>query len=131
VGKSGQVPVDMQGFTIPAASKNPAAALDLALFVTNDENQLAFCHLATILPSTIKAAQDPFFQAPGDVKQQARKISADSLSHAKDATLSVANYDKLLKSMNDSLNTWWNGSATPQQALDAAAKAWDTQLASQ
>lgn len=131
VGKSGQVPVDMQGFTIPAASKNQAAALDLALFVTNDENQLAFCRLATILPSTVKAAQDPFFQAPGDVKQQARKISANSLSHAKDATLSVANYDKLLKSMNDSLNTWWSGSATPKQALDAAAKAWDTQLASQ
>jgi putative chitobiose transport system substrate-binding protein len=131
VGKSGMIPVDMQGLTIPAASKNKEAALDFALFVTNDENQLAFCHLATILPSTVKAAQDPFFQASGDVKQQARKISADSLAHAKDATLSVANYDKLLKSMNDSLNNWWSGSATPQQALDAAQKAWDTQLAGQ
>lgn len=130
VGKSGFIPVDMQGLTIPKASKNPAAALDFALFVTNDTNQLAFCHLATILPSTIKASQDPFFQADGDIIQQARKISANSLAHAKDATLSVANYDKLHQSLNDQLNQWWAGSQTAQQALDNAAKSWNSILGS-
>ncbi len=129
VGKSGNVPVDIQGLTVPAASKNKEAALDLALFVTNDENQLAFCHLATILPSTIKASQDPFFQAPGDLKQQARTISANSLKNAKDATVTVANYDQLQKLLNDNLNAWWSGSKTAQQALDDSSKAWDEVLA--
>ena len=129
VGKSGNIPVDIQGLTVPAASKNKEAALDFALFVTNDENQLAFCHLATILPSTIKASQDPFFQAPGDVKQQARTISANSLKNAKDATVAVANFDQLQKLMNDNLNAWWAGSKTAQQALDDSAKAWDEVLA--
>ncbi len=129
VGKSGLIPVDMQGLTIPNASKNKEAALDFALFVTNDANQLAFCKLATILPSTIKASQDPFFQAPGDLKQQARTISANSLKNAKDATVVVANADKLQQTLNDSLNAWWSGSKTAQQALDDASKAWDDVLA--
>lgn len=125
VGKSGLIPVDMQGLTIPKDSKYKEAALDLALFVTNDQNQLAFCQLATILPSTIKASQDPFFQASGDVKQQARKISADSLKNAKDATVSIANFDKLQLALNDNLNAWWAGTKSAQQALDDSAKAWD------
>jgi putative chitobiose transport system substrate-binding protein len=131
VGKSGFIPVDLQGLTIPAASKYKEAALDLALFVTNDENQLAFCHLATILPSTIKASQDPFFQADGDVKQLARKVSANSLKMAKDPTVNVPNFDKLQQALNDNLNAWWAGSKTAQQALDDSAKAWDDILSKQ
>jgi putative chitobiose transport system substrate-binding protein len=128
-GKSGQIPVDMMGLTVPAASKNKEAALDFALFVTNDENQLAFCKLATILPSTVKASQDSFFQAPGDLKQEARKTSANSLKNAKDATVSIANYDALLKVLNENLEGWWNGNKSAQQALTDAAKAWDDILA--
>ena len=129
VGKSGLIPVDMQNLTIPKGVKDPAAALDLATFVTNDQNQLAFDHLATILPSTKIAAQDPFFQQPGDVKQDARRISANSLKNAKDATVSIANYDKLSTILKDNLNQWWAGSKTPQQALDDASKAWNDVLA--
>lgn len=131
LGKSGQIPVDLMGLTVPAASKNKEAALDFALFITNDENQLAFCKLATILPSTQKAAQDPFFQAPGDLKQEARKVSANSLKYGKDATVSIANYDVLLKAVNDNLEGWWNGSKTAQQALADAEKAWNEVLAKQ
>src|SRR5205085_729035 len=114
---------------VPAASKNKEAALDLALFVTNDENQLAFCKLATILPSTVKAAADPFFQAPGDLKQQARTISANSLKNAKESTVAVANLDKLQQALNDNLNAWWAGSKTAKQALDDSEKQWNDILA--
>ena len=131
VGASGQIPVDTQGLTIPAASKNKDAALDFALFITNDANELAFCHLATIMPTTQKAAADPFFQQPGDVQQLARQVSANSLKNAKDATVSVANFDTLEKSLNDQLNNWWAGQITAQQALDNGSKAWNDILAKQ
>ena len=60
-GELGQVPANSQALVVPKASRNIEIATDFALFVTNDHNQLEFCRQVAILPSTKKAALDPYF----------------------------------------------------------------------
>ncbi|MCD6310689.1 MAG: sugar ABC transporter substrate-binding protein, partial [Candidatus Eremiobacteraeota bacterium] len=60
VGKAGIVPVATMNFVVPKASKNREKAVELALFFTNDENQLKFCKLVPLLPSRKKTARDEF-----------------------------------------------------------------------
>ena len=51
----------MQTFAVPAKSKHPKEAADFAFYVTNAANQLAFCKLVAIFPTTKKTLDDPFF----------------------------------------------------------------------
>ncbi|MDR3050685.1 MAG: sugar ABC transporter substrate-binding protein [Oscillospiraceae bacterium] len=62
---------------IPKGSKHHAEAIDFANFVTNDKNQLAFCKLAAIFPTTKEAPKDPFFTADTETPVgQARAMAA-------------------------------------------------------
>nr|WP_281258688.1 extracellular solute-binding protein [Melghirimyces profundicolus] len=71
----------IQTFVVPKGSEHPKEAADLALFVTNPENQLEFCKKVPIFPSTVETMKDPFFtdfqvKTKGD---QARKIMIESM----------------------------------------------------
>ncbi|MEV4895764.1 extracellular solute-binding protein, partial [Nonomuraea sp. NPDC055795] len=57
----GTPPLYVQGVSVSAKSKNPAAATALARWVTSPDNQAAFAHLTSIFPSTKASAGDPFF----------------------------------------------------------------------
>tara|TARA_Y100001933_G_scaffold130308_1_gene129865 strand:+ start:5459 stop:6742 length:1284 start_codon:yes stop_codon:yes gene_type:complete len=61
-GRLGSVPANSQAIVVPRMSDHVEQAVDFALFVTNDANQLEFCRQVAILPSTKKAAADPYFQ---------------------------------------------------------------------
>lgn len=74
---------ELQVLSISSQCKNPELALKFAAFVTNAENQLAFCKLTTILPSVNAGLEDPFFTEVDDTPQgQARKIAAEQLKTA-------------------------------------------------
>ena len=61
-GRLGSVPANSQAIVVPRMSDHVEQAVDFALFVTNDANQLEFCRQVAILPSTKEAAADPYFQ---------------------------------------------------------------------
>ena len=76
-GALGLVPASNQVLVVPKASRHVREAVDFGLFVTNDENQLEFCKRVAILPSTKKAAADPyFFKEPESLAAEANRQSA-------------------------------------------------------
>ena len=82
-GRLGRVPASNQVLVVPKASRHPAEAVDFGLFVTNDENQLEFCRQVAILPSTVKAAADPYFRrTPETLADQANQLSAADLPNS-------------------------------------------------
>jgi putative chitobiose transport system substrate-binding protein len=114
---------------VPLASRHRSPALQFALFVTNDENQLAFCHLVVIFPSTRSAASDPYFTRAGMTPEdRARVIAARELGIAHDLTVVVPHSDELFRVFKEAIESAFYGRMTPQEALTWAAKEWDARL---
>src|SRR5262249_39545478 len=65
LGKGHVISAATMNVVIPKDTQNIRDAVEFALFVTNDENQLEFSKQVLVFPSTIKATKDPFFQLPG------------------------------------------------------------------
>ncbi|WP_405730075.1 extracellular solute-binding protein [Streptomyces sp. NBC_00028] len=91
----GQQPYDALGvasagapqyISVAATSKNAPTALSFAEFLTNAENQTAWCKdpAVVIFPTTTESLSDPFFQnvTGSDPFSQARKLVADQLKTA-------------------------------------------------
>ncbi|MFL6113631.1 MAG: extracellular solute-binding protein [Catenulispora sp.] len=76
----GFAPFSGQLIGVPVTSKHAAAAVAFAQYLTNAENQLAWCKdpKVVIFPSTQASLSDPFFSSPSadDPLGQARKVAA-------------------------------------------------------
>jgi putative chitobiose transport system substrate-binding protein len=127
LGKAGVVPAATMNLVVPRASKNHEKAVDFALFVTNNDNQLAFCKLVPLLPSTIEAAGDEFFETgKGEpLQDKAIKISISQLPIAVDMSLGLKNAPLLSKTMHEAVEAAYYGRKTPKKALDDAAQRWN------
>src|SRR2546428_10086793 len=98
MGKGGVIHAPLMALAVPKASKNHQEAGRFALYVTSDENQLAFSKLTVIFPSTKKAAADPYFRQKGTGPEwQARAIAVGELKIGRDLTVVVANQTELFK----------------------------------
>lgn len=64
VGSLGRAHIAVMPVCVSARSRHPELAARLAWFLTSPENQLEFCRLAPILPSTPASLEDPFFAGP-------------------------------------------------------------------
>ena len=72
---------------VVSKAKHPQEAIDFANFITNDENQLAFCHEVSIFPTTKVASADPFFQSDMEsLEGQANYYASQSAQNAVDMT---------------------------------------------
>lgn len=127
-GETGKKNVAVMNLVIPADTKQPDAALNFALFVTNDENQLAFAQAANVLPSTVKSLQDDYFKTVPDnapAQDKARIISASQLSDADVLIPAMKDVKRLQKFIYDNLQAAMLGQKTVDEAIAAAAAAWD------
>jgi putative chitobiose transport system substrate-binding protein len=114
---------------VPVQSRHRAEAVDFALFVTNDENQLAFCHVVVAFPSTRRAAADPYFTRAGTAPEdRARAIAARELGNARDLTVVTPHSDELFRIFQEAIESAFFGRMTPQQALSWAASEWNRRL---
>ncbi|MFF5210976.1 ABC transporter substrate-binding protein [Streptosporangium sp. NPDC000396] len=116
----GVPPLYVQGLSVSQKSKNLPAAIALARWVTNAENQAAFAHLTSIFPSTKASSADPFFsQSDGGNAGDAKVIAFNSLAKAK-----MLQPVEVNEAMNDFINQQIalaiSGETTSQKALDAA-----------
>ncbi|MGF1515764.1 MAG: ABC transporter substrate-binding protein [Elainellaceae cyanobacterium] len=125
--------VAAMNLVIPQGTDQPEAALDFALFVTNEENQLAFAKAANVLPSTRASLEDDYFStekasevsgdlAPGDL---ARVISAQQMDEAEVLVPATENVKQLQKILYENLQAAMLGQKTVDQALDDAEAQWN------
>ncbi len=127
-GDTGKKNVAVMNLVIPRDSKNPDAAVKFALFVTNDENQLAFAKAANVLPSTIKALADSYFKevpATASTVEKARVISAKQLQQAEILTPTLKDFNKLQKAIYENLQAAMLGQKTVDKAVEDAAQQWN------
>jgi putative chitobiose transport system substrate-binding protein len=127
-GETGKKNVAVMNVVIPRDTKNPDGALKFALFLTNDINQLAFAKAANVLPSTLKALQDPYFSAaPANSSpvDKARIVSASQMKNAEVLIPAMKDVKKLQKVVYDNLQAAMLGQKSVDQAVSDAAKEWD------
>ncbi len=127
-GETGKKNVAVMNLVIPADTKQPDAALNFALFVTNDENQLAFAKSANVLPSTVKSLQDDYFKSIPDnapSQDKARIVSAGQLSDADVLIPAIKDVKRLQKFIYDNLQAAMLGQKTVDEAIASAAASWN------
>ena len=89
---------------VPAASDNVELAVELANWMTNDENQLEFAKLVSIFPSTEEAAQDPFFCSDQEsLEGRARCIQAESVERSFDNQVRTDIRDAIRRSFAEAM----------------------------
>ncbi|MFF4620265.1 ABC transporter substrate-binding protein [Nonomuraea jabiensis] len=120
-----------QTVAIPKASKHQRAAAEFVKFFTNGANQLAFCKLVPIYPSTISSTKDAFFaditgDSPMDV---ARRVIVKGLPKLEYVPLGTAKDAELGESLSEEIRAFLQGSKSAEEALDAAEKQWNDALA--
>ncbi|MEU9074639.1 ABC transporter substrate-binding protein [Kitasatospora sp. NPDC004745] len=121
-------PLYVQGLSIPKNTRNPAAAVALARWVTNAENQAAFAHLTSIFPSTKASANDPFFsKGDGTNAGDAKVVAFTSLAKAK-LIQPVQVDDAMSTVINQQIALAISGDASSKQALDTAVEQCDKLL---
>jgi putative chitobiose transport system substrate-binding protein len=125
----------MMDFVIPKGTKDLAAAAKLGIFLTNDEQQLAFSKATeSTMPSTKKANLDPYFQSganSADVVDRARSVAAKSMDNARTLTLTpgiLPDETVMTKKLQDEIQNAVEGRKSVKEALDTAAAAWNEKL---
>lgn len=121
-------------FAIPAAvpAANVPEVAKFARFLTNDANQLSFAKQAAVFPSTVQAANDPYFQKPGGTTpaEQANAVAAANMKSARTLYVAgIADYPSLQRSLVKATEAAVTGKLPAQQALNEAAEIWNRQLA--
>lgn len=127
-GDTGKKNVAVMNIVIPRDTKQPDAAVKFALFVTNDDNQLAFTKAANVLPSTIKALADSYFKdvpATATTVEKARVTSAQQLQQAEVLTPTLKDIKKLQKAIYENLQAAMLGEKTVDKAVEDAAQQWN------
>ncbi|MES2126458.1 MAG: extracellular solute-binding protein [Pseudomonadota bacterium] len=113
------IPKGVDAMLLPAVGK-------FARFLTGDANQLAFARQASVFPTTVKAANDPFFTGAAKAVQ----VGARSMVHSR--TLYVAgidDYDELRRTLVKAVEAGVTGKQDIKAALDQAAAIWNKKLA--
>jgi len=127
-GDTGKQNVAVMNVVIPAATDAPEAAVDFALYITNDANQLSFARAANVLPSTVMALQDNYFTpAPAEAQgvEQARAVSATQMTNAEVLIPAMEGIQDLQAIIYDNLQAAMLGQKTVDEAVADAAAAWD------
>ena len=129
-GETGKKNVAVMNVVIPRDTKKPDAAVKFALYLTNDQNQLAFAKAANVLPSTVKALADSYFKevpANAETYDKARTVSATQLQQAEVLTPTLKNFNVLQKAIYDNLQAAMLDEKTVDQAITDAEKEWNSQ----
>lgn len=121
VGKANIIRNPLMNVAVPEKSKHHKEAIDFASFVTNDENQLAFCKAVQVFPSTTKASQDSFFKADSKTPEtKALTIIADELKNTVDLNAGTEKGADISKTINNASEAVILGSKDVKSALNEA-----------
>ena len=127
-GQTGAMNVAAMNVVIPKNTDVPDAALDFALYVTNNANQLSFAKAANVLPSTQEAFTDPYFTVipdnatPGD---HARLVSAGQMQNAEVLIPAMEDVKQLQKIIYENLQAAMLDQKTVAEAIADAEQQWN------
>ncbi len=123
LGPSGKSGAAIMNLVVPAKSKNPQEAIKFANFISNDENQLAFCKIVSIFPTTKVAAADPFFKSDmNSLEGQANYYASLSSQASSDLTMGLPNDDEVKKEIDNITDAIFARKTDPQTAIANAEK---------
>ena len=129
VGKARIIHAGLMVLAVPRASRRVAEAVRFALYVTGDDNQLAFSRLVAAFPSTRRAASDPFFRQKGAGPEwKARAIAAGQLRYARDLNLAIPNQGEVYRIFREAVESAFFGRMSAKDALDWAVREWNARL---
>ncbi|NBE99011.1 sugar ABC transporter substrate-binding protein [Nonomuraea sp. KC401] len=131
MSSGGYMLLAQQAFSIPAASTHKKAAAEFIKYFTNGANQLAFCKIVPIYPSTVSSTKDPFFtEAEGDDPMAAaRQVIVKGLPQLQYVPLGTTKDAELAEYLMEEVRAFLQGSQSAEEALDAAEKKWNDALA--
>ncbi|MEU7893750.1 extracellular solute-binding protein [Nonomuraea sp. NPDC049152] len=120
-----------QAFAVPNASKHKKAAAEFIKFFTNGTNQLAFCKIVPIYPSTVSSTKDPFFagSAGEDPMAVARSVIVKGLPELEYTPIGTAKDAELGELLSEEVRAFLTGTKSAKEALDTAEKRWNDALA--
>ncbi|QUI22959.1 sugar ABC transporter substrate-binding protein [Vallitalea pronyensis] len=106
------------------------AAAKFALFVTNAENQLAFCKVAgTILPATKASLEDSYFKNDDQtIEGKAKMIAASQLENSKALIPPMEKLSDLNDIMVDEVQKAMIGNQSSDDAINNALEGWNKVL---
>lgn len=120
-GSNGLSRNPLMNLVIPEASKNHEAAIQFANYVTNDENQLAFCKKVSIFPSTKAASADPYFTSDmSTLEGKASAMSAKASLTSEDYSLGIGNQSTIEDAINRVYEAVIINGEDTKKALDQA-----------
>ena len=125
-GKLGQNDFSMMNFVIPKRAKNKEAALEFALYLTNEENQIKLAKLTNILATNEKALKNEFYQKydNDDLIAKARVISAQQLYKIEPVQQPQKSQKELNTVINTSVQMILLDNVNTKKVLESAAKKW-------
>ena len=119
------VPRGVDARLLPAVGK-------FARYLTSASNQLAFAKLANVFPTTLQAANDPYFQhLPPQPTPAQKSMAVGALSMTHSHTLyvgGVEDYDELRRVLVNAVEAGVTGKQDIGQALDGAVAVWNKKL---
>ena len=127
----------MFNFAVPKGVKikSLSAIGRFAEFLTNDENQLAFAKNANVMPTTIKALADPYFQQlplAEAAAEKAQTVAARSMNNSRSLYVAgIEDYDELRRFLVKAVEAGVTGKRDIKLALDEAVVIWNRKLAKQ
>lgn len=122
---------DLQTFAIPADSDVHAQAAEFVKWVTSPANQLAFCKLVTIFPSTEQTLDDPYFAdiEPKTPADTARKVVVSELPDVVAKDLGTPVDIELEKAYLKHIRGYLTGDRPAREVLAAVSDEWNALLA--
>ena len=118
--ENGVVDFSMMNLIIPEKSKHKKEALEFALFLTSEKNQVEFSKLAPVLPSSKKALDNNFFDSDATLIEQGRKISAYQMKTGPKNIPLYPQQKEINTTMDYATQKIILKKETPQNALDEA-----------
>ena len=133
-GADGTANVALMTLAVPRQSSHQRSALELALFLTNAENQARFATEARVLPSSrealaeIRRALEQEQPRTAEDKQirQARLLSAITLERARVLVPALPGIKRLQKILYTQMQRSMLGQLDPDRALSQAASEWNS-----
>lgn len=129
-GDLGQYDFSLMNLVIPIKSSHKEAALKFALFLTNEENQLALAKLTNVLATNSHALQNLFYQRyeNNDLMGKARVISARQLNKVQPALKQSRGQKEVNLLINTAVQEILLNKADTQTVLNDVSKKWRTIL---
>ncbi|ESA34360.1 carbohydrate abc transporter substrate-binding cut1 family [Leptolyngbya sp. Heron Island J] len=126
-GETGKKNVAAMNLVVPRSTDVPEAAVQFAMYVTNNDNQISFAQAANVLPSTAAAIDSTLTEAPADATpiEVARAVSASQLADAEVLIPALEDVKQLQKVIYDNLQAAMLSDKTVDEAVADAADEWN------